>query len=54
MVDESYSIDQAIKDLIKKDNLSFELGKNAYDYYSNECTLDKMIEGFAKAINHYE
>ena len=54
LVDESYSIDQAIKDLIQKDNLSFELGKNAYDYYSNECTLDKMIEGFAKAINHYE
>ena len=54
LVDESYSIDEAIKDLIQKDNLSSELGKNAYDYYSNECTLEKMIEGFVQAINHYE
>ena len=54
LVDESYSIDEAIKDLIQKDNLAPMLGKNAYDYYSNECTLEKMIEGFVKAINHYE
>ena len=51
---QSKIIDEAIKDLIQKDNLAPMLGKNAYDYYSNECTLEKMIEGFVKAINHYE
>lgn len=50
-----YSINDlatAMKILYTDSNLQKKMGKAAYDYYNNYCTIDKMVDGIDEAIKY--
>lgn len=44
------SLEKAIKKIILNQKHTRELGKNAYDYYTKNCTNKNMVDGFKAAI----
>lgn len=49
--DNSESLKSNMLNLILDLDLSRRLGKNAYDYYSSNCSIENMAQGFVDAIN---
>lgn len=46
------SLEAHLKYLCQNINFALELGKNAYQYYSDHCTIEKMAKGFQDAIEY--
>lgn len=44
------SLEEKLLYLCKNITYARQLGKNAYDYYSEHCTMQNMVNGFIKAI----
>jgi len=46
------SLESNLKYLCNNINYARNLGKNAYQYYSDYCTIENMVQGFLDAINN--
>jgi glycosyltransferase involved in cell wall biosynthesis len=50
--DSETSLEQYILNLCLNIDFAIEMGKNAYHYYSNYCTISNMAQGFLDAIEN--
>tara|TARA_B100000427_G_scaffold209775_1_gene174797 strand:+ start:3243 stop:4346 length:1104 start_codon:yes stop_codon:yes gene_type:complete len=48
--DSTVSLERAIKKIICDHQYAKTLGKNAYNYYTENCTITNLVEGFKSAI----
>lgn len=46
----THSLEKALLNVCNNIEFARELGKNAYNYYSENCTIKNMVNGFIKAI----
>ncbi len=51
--DNPTDIENTMIRLCQDKSYSYNLGKNAYNYYNDFCTIEKMVEGFVSAINYH-
>ena len=52
--DDIISLQKTMKKLCNDKPLCLELGKRAYDYYDQYCTMENMVSGFIRAFDYAE
>ena len=52
--DDPEDLERCLRDLISDTNKARRLGQAAFDYYSQEATIENMVSNFGKAIDYAE